>query len=75
MEYDENTCITAGYFRDIGLYIPETIPDDAWVSKLSVKDFFKIEKTGEQSFKFIYGLEFTEPFKWLNGTFGVEDIK
>lgn len=72
MEYDEDVCITAGELRKQNYKIPETIPDCAWILKWSIRDIpdsVKVEKVGDRTFKFSYSVEFTEPFRWLNGTF------
>lgn len=36
-EYDPGTCVTAEELRAMGLDLPETVPDCAWLPRASVK--------------------------------------
>ena len=74
MEYDERTCTTAGEYREMGLAIPEIIPDCAWVPTHSVipgkVKCYKSKKpdTIEASMEWV----FTLPFNWVTVEFTLQ---
>lgn len=63
-EYDAATCVTAAELRDLGLTLPESIPDCGWVTRSSLK--FDAEKMGDLILS--AKLVFSEPFRWINLT-------
>ena len=71
-EYDEQTCLTAGELRSMGLVVPEEIPDVAWVPKDSVKIGEGRNTTwagsGPRVIKVSMSIRITEPFRWVEAT-------
>lgn len=75
-EYDPNTCVHASELRTRGFKIPESIPDVAWIPRnsMSPSGDFDVErdKSDEKLFHFSAGVVFTQPFRWIEGTFTVQ---
>lgn len=75
MDYDNKTCVTAMELRSVGIPIPESIPDCAWVPRRAM-----IPKIGEFTAGPEQGvvsittyIEFAEPFRWVEGTFAIRE--
>lgn len=68
MDYDSETCITAGELRAAGFPVLESIPDSAWVCRDSIKYTgvdVGVQEDDPHAIKIRVGAEFTEPFNWV----------
>ena len=74
MEYNPDTCITAGELRAMGASILDTIPDCAWIPRHALKPLsYSVEAVTVDAatrFDVTWQCEITEPFRWItiNGT-------
>ncbi len=76
MEYDPHTCVTAGELRKIGMHIPDSIPDCAWVPRWSFEpgEVECGEPDGDQGrVDMRVTMRFNMPFQWVEGRFQVEE--
>lgn len=73
VEYNPNTCITAGELRSMGIPIPESIPDCGWVSRHAIefKEKSCIETKEYGKLKFEFDVKVHEPFHWVTATFTI----
>lgn len=68
MEYDPETCITAGELRKVGLInLPDNVPDCAWIPRwayeLGVDECTESdEEQGQVGIRMT--VRFTQPFRW-----------
>lgn len=69
-KFDKATCIYARELRRAGFPLPAIVPDNAWVTRASMKTFsdgarYSDEKFGERfgSFSMDLHVTFTEPFR------------
>ena len=74
-EHDEQTCISAGELRGMGVAVPPDIPDCAWVPRSAIR-IGPIEKSyvteaGES--RCTFGVDFVEPFRWISLDVMLED--
>ncbi len=72
-EYDPQTCVTAEELRAVGLELPESIPDCAWVLRGSIH--FALKDTEQSDLKDLFigvTVEFCEPFRWISVNFTIE---
>ncbi len=65
-EYDPATCITAGELRQLGIALPEGIPDCGWVPRAAIRSHV----TGSQitpagALEVDMTVRFDEPFRWV----------
>jgi len=65
--------ITAGELREMGAEVPSSVPDYAWVPRSSMRVSVGGVRQGGDATAFSMGMEltFTEPFRWVHGTFSV----
>jgi hypothetical protein len=77
MTYDPDLHVTAGELRGMGVPIPEDIPDCGWVPKESFRVGLgdpKQRKDGEWPLDITVTYIFTEPFRWVAGTFTINQL-
>jgi hypothetical protein len=78
-EYDATTCITAGELRDLGIAIPDSIPDCGWVKRSAM--FFKpspqpppnAEDIKNNILRVDLSVGFHEPFHWISTKFTINN--
>lgn len=70
MEYDPETCATAGELRDMGFPIPDSIPDCGWVPRASVRvnpaSATDVDPNDPTVVRFTTDVDFLEPFRWMH---------
>jgi hypothetical protein len=74
IEYNEETCVTAGALREVGVPIPENVPDCAWVPRWSFRPEVvqgSAHDDGQGRMSIGIAVRFDEPFRWVEGTFQV----
>lgn len=67
-EYDPKTCVTAGELRSIGLPIPDSIPDVAYIPHYGITAKL-IRISGDDAdgeFDAVVDVTFVEPFRWIS---------
>lgn len=66
MKYDSTICITAEELRDIGIEVPETIPDCAWVPRWALR-FSVGEVVAVDATRYTTNcrIGFAQPFRWV----------
>jgi hypothetical protein len=69
-EYNQETCITAGDLRSVGIPVPERIPDCAWISRSAVKCVpilpeQAFERVARGEFAVEFKITFLEHFRWV----------
>lgn len=66
-EYDPFTCVTAGELRDMGLAVPQSIPDVAWVPRRSIEWGAGQGTFDEATSRLTATItaRFTEPFRYI----------
>jgi len=75
-EYDPGTCVTAQKLRDVGIDIPDTVPDCAWVPRASIQvGNIDVKDQGDGFFSCDIVSVFTEPFQWFTLTVAVSKVK
>ena len=67
LEFDPETCITAGKLRSMGIIVPGSVPDCGWVHKYSIVRVYIEPRTQSDSNVLgrYFRLAFTEEFKWV----------
>ena len=75
LEFDPETCITAGELRSMGISVPSSVPDCGWVRRSSILRAYVEPRTvsyvepripaDENVLSITYQLSFTEEFKWV----------
>lgn len=68
--YDRATCVTALELRELGIPIPECVPDCAWVERSAVQYELKPydgpgAEPGDQVLRLDWNVKFHKPFKWI----------
>lgn len=74
-DYDPATCVTAGELRSYGIVIPESIPDCAWIPSGTMK--LEVDRVEGDAANIVTKVTLTarlsEPFRWIEGTFSIEE--
>lgn len=66
LEYDEATCVTAGELRAMGIAIPESTPDVAWVRRCDLRFTPGTSSLDSEGiFKMVFNVEIVGPFQWI----------
>ncbi len=65
--YDPRTCLTAGEVRAIGVELPESVPDCAWVPRWAMRTELGKVTDGDTpgSVDMMIGISFSVPFTWI----------
>ncbi len=64
---DENARVSAGELREMGVAVPEDVPDCGWVPRASLRiGDVTSASLGENGLPNLHiSIEFTEPFRWV----------
>lgn len=78
-EYNEQICITAGELREMGVDVPDRIPDCVWIPRWSMRmDAEGQEPTAAECEQGILKakviITFTQPFQWVSVDFTLKDV-
>lgn len=72
-KYDPATCVTARELREIGLPIPEDIPDVAWCHRSALHVALNnVEDKGNGVVYLKFEMIFDQPLEWIQLDFTVE---
>ena len=64
-QYDPRTCVKAKELREMGMDLPASIPDEAWVPRHAMEASpGKLKMEGDVIEGFV-NFNFTEPFRWI----------
>ena len=74
-EYDPVTCICAKELREVGINVPEEIPDCAWVPRTSLN--LKLGDVSQDPsdptvISVLTEMNFIEPFRWVEAKITME---
>lgn len=64
-QYDPRRCITAAELRSVGVDVPNTIPNTAWIPKRSIV-FSEVETDQYPVLvEAVVSMQINEPFRWV----------
>jgi hypothetical protein len=71
-KYDPKTCITAGELREVGIMVPDTIPDQAWIPRHAMMPHLAGVKSKDDDPSMVEAkieIDLTVPFRWVRVVF------
>ena len=67
-EYDADTCVTAAELREMGITVPDDVPDCGWIPRHAIKyGEIGVDIEGTTMVANV-GVAISEPFRWINVT-------
>jgi hypothetical protein len=67
-EYDADTCVTAEELREIGISVPDSVPDCGWIPRHAIKYGDVGVDIGGTAVIANVAVTLSEPFRWINIT-------